>query len=68
MILFMLIALVSVFVDIYFHKTIKNKNDKIYYVVCILITAGFAIFYYTNPFREGLAEYVLGMLNMGGLK
>lgn len=68
MILFMLIAIVSIFIDIYFHNTVKTKNDKIYYGVCLLITAGLAIFYYTNPFREGLAEYVLGILNMGGLK
>lgn len=68
MTLFIIITIVSVFIDIYFHKTIKNKNDTIYYIVCLVITAGLAIFYYSNPFREGLAEYILAMLNLGGLK
>lgn len=68
MTLFMMITAASIFVDIYFNKTVKTKNDIIYYAVCLLITIGLAIFYYTNPFRIGIAEYVLNILNVGGSK
>ena len=68
MTLFAMITATSIFVDIYFNKTIKTKNDIIYYVVCLLITIGLAIFYYTDPFRIGIAEYILNILNIGGTK
>ena len=68
MTLFVIIVICSVFVDIYFNKTVKTKNDVIYYVVCFIIVAGLAIYYYSDPFRIGIAEYVLSMLNIGGAK
>lgn len=52
--------------DIVYQKNIKSKNDIIFYVICIIIAILIAIYYYSSPSKDGIAEYILKIFPIEG--
>lgn len=66
MLYFFIVMILVIVFDVIYQKNIKNKKDVIFYSICILIAISIAIYYYLNPYRDGLAEYILTMLHLEG--
>lgn len=66
MIYYIIVILAVIIFDIVYQKNIKNKKDIIFYIICIAIAISLAAYYYSDPFRNGIAEYILKVFNLEG--
>ena len=48
-------------------KESNNKSDLIFYILLTILALGLGIYYYIDPTRQGISEYVIKMLNMEGV-
>ncbi len=66
MIYFVIVIIVVIIFDIVYQKNIKSKKDVIFYGICIVIALSLAIYYYSDTFRNGIAEHILRIFNLQG--
>ena len=44
-----------------------NKSDLIFYILLTTLALGLGIYYYLDPTRQGVSEYVIRLLHMEGV-
>ena len=67
MIYYMLVLAAGILIDVKDLKQSNNKSDLIFYILLTILALGLGIYYYLNPTRQGISEYVIKMLNMEGV-
>ena len=67
MIYYMLVLAAGILIDVKDLKQSNNKSDLIFYKLLTILALGLGIYYYLDPTRQGISEYVIKMLNMEGV-
>ena len=67
MIYYLIFFLAGILIDYKDLKNSDNKFDLIFYIIAMLATIALGIFYYINPNRIGIAEYIIKLFNLGGV-
>lgn len=67
MIYYMLVLAAGILIDVKDLKQYNNKSDLIFYILLTILALGLGIYYYLDPTRQGISEYVIKMLNMEGV-
>ena len=67
MIYYILVLATGILIDIKDLKKSDNKSDIIFYILLSVLALGLGIYYYIDPTRQGISEYVIKMLNMEGV-
>ena len=67
MIYYMLVLAAGILIDVKDLKQSNNKSDLIFYILLTILALGLGIYYYLDPTRQGISEYVIKMLNMEGV-
>ena len=67
MIYYLMFFVAGILID---YKDLKNsdmKTDIIFYVIAMTIAFCIGIFYYSDPNRIGMAEYIIKLFGLGGM-
>ena len=67
MIYYILVLTAGILIDVKDLKQYNNKSDLIFYILLTILALGLGIYYYLDPTRQGISEYVIKMLNMEGV-
>ena len=67
MIYYVLVLAAGILIDVKDLKESNNKSDLIFYILLTILALGLGIYYYIDPTRQGISEYVIKMLNMEGV-
>ena len=67
MIYYVLVLASGILIDVKDLKESNNKSDLIFYILLTILALGLGIYYYIDPTRQGISEYVIKMLNMEGV-
>ena len=67
MIYYVLVLAAGILIDVEDLKESNNKSDLIFYILLTILALGLGIYYYIDPTRQGISEYVIKMLNMEGV-
>lgn len=67
MIYYILVLTSGILIDVKDLKQSNNKSDLIFYILLTILALGLGIYYYLDPTRQGISEYVIKMLNMEGV-
>ncbi len=67
MIYYVLVLAAGILIDVKDLKESNNKSDLIFYILLTILALGLGIYYYLDPTRQGISEYVIKMLNMEGV-
>lgn len=67
MIYYILVFTAGILIDVKDLKQSNNKSDLIFYILLTTLALGLGIYYYLDPTRQGISEYVIKMLNMEGV-
>lgn len=67
MIYYILVLAAGILIDIKDLKESNNKIDLIFYILLLVLALGVGIYYYINPTRQGISEYIIKLLNMEGV-
>ncbi|MBR6689255.1 MAG: hypothetical protein IKL68_04495 [Clostridia bacterium] len=67
MIYYVLVLAAGILIDVKDLKESNNKSDLIFYILLTILALGLGIYYYLDPTRHGISEYVIKMLNMEGV-
>ena len=67
MIYYILVLAAGILIDIKDLKKSDNKFDIIFYILLSVLALGLGIYYYIDPTRQGISEYVIKLLNMEGV-
>ena len=67
MIYYILVLTAGILIDVNDLKESNNKSDLIFYILLTILALGLGIYYYLDPTRQGISEYVIKMLNMEGV-
>lgn len=67
MIYYLLVLAAGILIDVKDLKESNNKSDLIFYLLLVVLAIGLGIYYYIDPTRQGISEYVIKMLNMEGV-
>ena len=67
MIYYILVLATGILIDIKDLKKSDNKSDIIFYILLSVLALGLGIYYYIDPTRQGISEYVIKLLNMEGV-
>ncbi|MBR6613674.1 MAG: hypothetical protein IKK84_02790 [Clostridia bacterium] len=67
MIYYVLVLVAGILIDVKDLKESNNKSDLIFYILLTILALGLGIYYYLDPTRQGISEYVIKMLNMEGV-
>ena len=67
MIYYVLVLVAGILIDVKDLKESNNKSDLIFYILLTILALGLGIYYYIDPTRQGISEYVIKMLNMEGV-
>lgn len=67
MIYYILVLTVGILIDIKDLKETSNKSDIIFYILLLVLALGLGIYYYADPTRLGISEYVIKLFNMEGV-
>lgn len=67
MIYYILVLAAGILIDIKDLKESNNKMDLIFYILLLVLALGVGIYYYINPTRQGISEYIIKLLNMEGV-
>lgn len=67
MIYYVLVLAAGILIDVKDLKESNNKSDLIFYILLTILSLGLGIYYYLDPTRQGISEYVIKMLNMEGV-
>ena len=66
MIYYILVLTAGILIDVKDLKETNNKRDLVFYILLVMLALGLGIWYYSNPTRIGISEYVIDVLNMEG--
>ncbi len=67
MIYYILVLAAGILIDIKDLKESNNKMDLIFYILLLVLALGIGVYYYINPTRQGISEYIIKLLNMEGV-
>ena len=67
MIYYILVLTAGILIDIKDLKESNNKMDLIFYILLLVLALGIGVYYYIDPTRQGLSEYIIKLLNMEGV-
>lgn len=67
MIYYLMFFAFAVCIDFKELKSSNKKADVIFYILSMTLALGLAIIYYINPNRIGVSEYLVRILNLGGM-
>jgi len=67
MIYYILVLAAGILIDIKDLKESNNKPDIIFYILLCALALGIGIYYYIDPTRQGISEYVIKLFNMEGV-
>lgn len=67
MIYYILVLAAGILIDIKDLKESNNKMDLIFYILLLVLALGVGIYYYINPTRQGISEYIIKLFNMEGV-
>lgn len=67
MIYYILVLAAGILIDIKDLKKSDNKSDIIFYILFSILALGLGIYYYIEPTRQGISEYIIKLLNMEGV-
>ena len=66
MIYYILVLTAGILIDVKDLKETNNKRDLVFYILLVMLALGLGIWYYSDPTRIGISEYVIDVLNMEG--
>ena len=66
MIYYILVLTAGILIDVKDLKETNNKRDLVFYILLVMLALGLGVWYYSNPTRIGISEYVIDVLNMEG--
>lgn len=66
MIYYILVLTAGILIDVKDLKETNNKRDLVFYILLVMLALGLGTWYYSDPTRTGISEYVIDMLNMEG--
>jgi hypothetical protein len=67
MIYYILVLAAGILIDAKDLKQSNNKSDLIFYILLTILALGLGIYYYLDPTRQGISEYVIRLLHMEGV-
>lgn len=67
MIYYILVLAAGILIDLKDLKDSNTKADLIFYILLSVLALGIGIYYYIDPTRQGISEYIIKMLNMEGV-
>jgi len=67
MIYYLLVLTAGILIDVKDLMKSDKKQDLILYILLVIIAIGLGIYYYSEPTRQGISEYVIKLLNMEGV-
>lgn len=67
MMYYILVLAAGILIDIKDLKRSDNKSDIIFYILLSILALGLGIYYYIEPTRIGISEYIIKLLNMEGV-
>jgi hypothetical protein len=67
MIYYILVLAAGILIDVKDLKQSNNKSDLIFYILLTILALGLGIYYYLDPTRQGISEYVIRLLHMEGV-
>ena len=67
MIYYMLVLTAGILIDVKDLKQSNNKSDLIFYILLTILALGLGVYYYLDPTRQGISEYVIRLLHMEGV-
>ena len=67
MMYYILVLAAGILIDIKDLKKSDNKSDIIFYILLSILALGLGIYYYIDPTRIGISEYIIKLLNMEGV-
>ena len=67
MIYYILVLTAGILIDVKDLKQSNNKSDLIFYILLTTLALGLGIYYYLDPTRQGISEYVIRLLHMEGV-
>ena len=67
MIYYILVLTAGILIDAKDLKQSNNKGDLIFYILLTILALGLGIYYYLDPTRQGISEYVIRLLRMEGV-
>ncbi len=67
MIYYILVLTAGILIDVKDLKQSNNKSDLIFYILLTILALGLGIYYYLDPTRQGISEYVIRLLHMEGV-
>ena len=66
MIYYILVLTAGILIDVKDLKNTNNKRDLVFYILLVMLALGLGVWYYGDPTRIGISEYVIDVLNMEG--
>ena len=67
MIYYLMFFALGIFIDYKDLKSSNKKSDIIFYISAMILALGLAVWYYINPNRMGISEYLIKLLGLGGM-
>lgn len=67
MIYYILVLTAGILIDVKDLKQSNNKSDLIFYILLTILALGLGVYYYLDPTRQGISEYVIRLLHMEGV-
>lgn len=67
MIYYILVLAAGILIDVKDLKQSNNKSDLIFYILLTILALGLGVYYYLDPTRQGISEYVIRLLHMEGV-
>ena len=67
MIYYILVLAAGILIDAKDLKQSNNKSDLIFYILLTILALGLGVYYYLDPTRQGISEYVIRLLHMEGV-
>lgn len=67
MIYYLIFFIAGIFIDYKDLKNSDNKSDVIFYIVAMIVAIALGMFYFINPNRIGVAEYIIKLFDLGGV-
>ena len=53
----------TIIIDFMFSKRITTKKDIIFYSIFMILTFAYAVFYFSNPYRDSFVAYLFSFGN-----
>ena len=67
MVYYILVLVAGILIDAKDLKQSDSKQDLIFYILLTVLALVLGIYYYLDPTRQGISEYVIRLLHMEGV-